>query len=82
MADWIRAARDLEANADHFPERAAELHSTFERVHPFLDGNGRVGRLVLNLLLIRLGYPPAIIYKRDRERYMGALRRADRGEPG
>lgn len=51
-------------------------------VHPFLDGNGRAGRLILNLLLVRLGYPPAIIYKGDRSRYLEALRRADRGDPG
>jgi hypothetical protein len=40
------------------------------------------GRLVLNLLLVRLGYPPAIIYKGDRSRYLNALRRADAGDPG
>jgi fido (protein-threonine AMPylation protein) len=51
-------------------------------IHPFLDGNGRAGRLILNLLLVRLGYPPAIIYKRDRSRYLAALRRADRGDVG
>jgi hypothetical protein len=43
---------------------------------------GRTGRLLLNLLLIRLGYPPAVIYTRDRNRYLRALRRADRGDPG
>jgi fido (protein-threonine AMPylation protein) len=52
------------------------------QIHPFLDGNGRTGRLVPNLLLVRLGYPPAIIYKNDRSRYLAALRRADEGEPG
>jgi hypothetical protein len=45
-------------------------------------GNGRVGRLILNLLLVRLGYPPAIIDKGDRSRYLGALRRPDQGEHG
>ncbi len=54
----------------------------FERIHPFLDGNGRAGRLVLNLLLVRLGFPPAIIYKGDRSRYLAALRRADQGDAG
>jgi hypothetical protein len=37
---------------------------------------------VLNLLLVRLGYPPAIIYKGDRSRYLSTLRRADQGDPG
>ena len=44
-----------------FPERLARVHAEFEQIHPFLDGNGRTGRLVLNLVLVRLGYPPAII---------------------
>ncbi len=57
-------------------------HCRFEQIHPFLDGNGRTGRLLLNLILVRLGFPPAIVYKRDRNRYLEALRRADAGEPG
>jgi cell filamentation protein, protein adenylyltransferase len=64
------------------PEALARLHARFEQIHPFLDGNGRAGRLVLNLLLVRLGYPPAIIYKGERSRYLTALQRADRGDPG
>lgn len=63
-------------------ERIGELHAEFERVHPFLDGNGRTGRLLMNLLLVRLGYPPAIIYKRQRSRYLKALARADKGDAG
>lgn len=59
-----------------------EAHAAFERIHPFLDGNGRAGRLVLNLLLVRLGFPPAIIFKRDRDRYLQALDQADRGDAG
>ena len=46
--------------------RLAELHARLEQIHPFLDGNGRTGRLILNLILVRLGYPQAIIYKGDR----------------
>lgn len=57
-------------------------HAGFERIHPFLDGNGRAGRLLLNLVLVRLGYPPAVIYTRDRTRYLKALRAADNGDPG
>jgi Fic/DOC family len=64
------------------PEAFGSLHARFEQIRPFLDGNGRAGRLVLNLLLVRLGYPPAIIYKGDRSRYLAVLRRADQGDPG
>jgi len=76
----IQGPADLEL--EKLPERLAELHARFERIHPFLDGNGRTGRLVLNLVLVRLGCPPAIIYKRDRPRYLRALRRADGGDHG
>lgn len=48
----------------------------------WFDGNGRAGRLLLNLVLVRLGYPPAIVYKRQRADYLRALRRADEGDPG
>lgn len=64
------------------PEVLARLHNEFERVHPFIDGNGRTGRLVLNLVLVRLGYPPVVIFKRQREAYLSAMQRADAGDYG
>lgn len=83
IRDWVDEAQALrEVRGAELPETLAHLHVRFEQVHPFLDGNGRTGRLVLNLLLIRLGYPPAIIYKGERKRYLNALRRADRGDLG
>lgn len=62
--------------------KRSHFHASFERIHPFRDGNGRVGRLILNLLLVRHGVPPAILYQRDRAKYLRALRRADEGENG
>jgi Fic/DOC family len=83
VSDWITDAQALrKADESTIAEALARLHARFEQIHPFLDGNGRTGRLILNLLLVRLGYPPAIIYKGDRSRYLAALRRADRGDPG
>src|SRR5918996_5979048 len=59
IAEWLdEVALIPTAEPLHFPEALARLHARFERIHPFLDGNGRTGRLVLNLLLGRLGYPP------------------------
>ncbi len=83
VRDWVGDAQKLaKAEDSTIAEDLAKLHARFEQVHPFLDGNGRAGRLILNLLLVRLGYPPAIIYKGHRSRYLAALRRADGGDPG
>jgi fido (protein-threonine AMPylation protein) len=83
LHDWLADARSLpHRDTMDDPEQLAQLHARFERIHPFLDGNGRTGRLVLNLLLVRLGYPPAIVYKRERARYLAALRRSDAGDYG
>ena len=82
MADWLKLANDITPGTLLVAEELAVSHSEFERIHPFLDGNGRVGRLVLNLMLVRMGYPPAIIYKNQRAAYLRALQRADNGDPG
>ncbi len=83
LADWISDAQKLHGEGQAAePEALARVHARFEQIHPFLDGNGRAGRLVLNLLLVRLGYPPAIIYKGDRARYLAALGCADHGDHG
>jgi hypothetical protein len=75
----IRSGRDLDRP---LVEELARLHNEFERIHPFLDGNGRAGRLVLNLVLVRLGYPPVIIFKRQRDAYLTAMQRADLSDYG
>lgn len=81
VTDWLRDANRGPAGDQHAMVFVAEVHARFERIHPFRDGNGRVGRLATNLLLVRHGYPPAVIHKRDRTRYLNALRRADRADP-
>lgn len=83
MADWVAEVNQLrKASATPFPERLAKVHNDFEKIHPYLDGNGRTGRLLLNLLLVRLGYPPAIVFKNERVKYLRAMRKADKGEYG
>ncbi len=59
----------------------AEAHERFERLRPFAAGNGRVGRLVANLLLRRLGLPPFIVAPPQGRHYVAALSRADAGDP-
>ncbi|WP_298286271.1 Fic family protein [Acidocella sp.] len=65
---WYETAGDT-----HPVERAAELHTRFVKIHPFVDGNGRSGRLLLNFELMKAGYPPAVIRKEDRVAYYDAL---------
>ena len=54
-------------------ERIARFHLEFEGIHPFIDGNGRTGRLIMNLDLIREGYPPINVKYTDRRRYYDAF---------
>ncbi|HYD92764.1 MAG TPA: Fic family protein [Flavobacterium sp.] len=60
-------------------ELATVFHHKFAWIHPFFDGNGRTVRLAMNLLLMRKGFPPAIILKNDRKKYYEALNQANNG---
>jgi hypothetical protein len=76
---WSQSTRKLDDK--HPVVHAAIHHAWFERIHPFTDGNGRVGRLLLNFMLLQRGYPPAVIPKAQRLRYLRALELADDGNP-
>ena len=54
-------------------ERIALFHLEFEGIHPFIDGNGRTGRLIMNLDLIRCGFPPINVKFTDRKKYYDAF---------
>ncbi len=63
-------------NLDHPAKIAADAHLRLVTIHPFTDGNGRTARLLLNLLLLGQGYPPALIRKEDRKLYIDSISRA------
>jgi Fic family protein len=64
----------LFSNKDEHPLIiAAEAHTRFVSIHPFIDGNGRTARLILNLILLQNGYVPAIIKNKDRAQYLDAI---------
>jgi Fic family protein len=60
--------------------KAARDHYEFEAIHPFFDGNGRVGRLIMLTQLLSKGYPPALIQVEDRHKYYTALAKGDMGD--
>jgi Fic family protein len=63
------------------PELAAWVQYKFVCIHPFVDGNGRTARLLMNFVLLRNGYPPAVILDLDRKKYYRVLRQADLDRP-
>ncbi len=82
IADWIRLYVDWVreyANTENFIDFIAKQHILFEAIHPFSDGNGRTGRVILNYLLISKGYPHIIIKgdEKNKERYIKALEQGD-----
>ncbi|OGK37639.1 hypothetical protein A3F03_03780 [Candidatus Roizmanbacteria bacterium RIFCSPHIGHO2_12_FULL_41_11] len=71
---WLQGS-----NTDHPVKIAADAHYKLVTIHPFVDGNGRTARLLLNLLLLQAGYPPAVIRKEDRSAYINSLEKGQTG---
>jgi Fic family protein len=67
LLEWYKA--DISDGKRHIIESIAEFHLKFEGVHPFIDGNGRTGRLILNLELVKFGLLPIDIKHKDIARY-------------
>ncbi|MFH1668644.1 MAG: Fic family protein [Candidatus Woesearchaeota archaeon] len=59
---------------------ALTIHHKLEKIHPFADGNGRTGRMMMNYILIMKGYPPIVVSKKKRADYLESLRQADVSE--
>jgi Fic family protein len=77
MEEYISNIRELKLNSI---KKATFIHHELVRIHPFLDGNGRVARLITNLYLMKQGYPPIVLKKEDRRKYYRVLQRADDGD--
>jgi len=71
----VNLAKWYEKHKSKYPPLllAALVHNEFENIHPFQDGNGRVGRLLLNYVLLKHNYPPINIRFKDRQRYYNTL---------
>ena len=73
LIDWYRAK---EAEGEHPIVVAATFHYRFVQIHPFDDGNGRMARLLMNLILMRHGYTIAMVQRDGRERYIAEIEQA------
>jgi len=83
--DFLQVAKDMEnfivwcngeAEKLHPIERASRIHSEFVKIHPFIDGNGRTARLLMNLELMKSGFPPVVLTVENRLAYYEALDKA------
>lgn len=70
---WLQKSKDNPLTV------AVDAHFKLVSIHPFVDGNGRTARLLMNLLLMQSGYPPAIIRKEERKQYLASIEKAQLG---
>lgn len=73
LIKWYRTEDTL-----HILEKAAIFHYRFVAIHPFDDGNGRMARLLMNLILMQAGFPPCIVKNEHRRKYLETLNLADK----
>lgn len=71
---WLRSIQ-----GEHPVKISSDAHYKLVSIHPFVDGNGRASRLLMDLILIQYGYPPAIIKKEERRRYLTSIEEAQLG---
>lgn len=77
MENFMRWLQSIQG--EHPVKIAADAHYKLVSIHPWVDGNGRTSRLLMDLILIQHGYPPAIIRKEERRRYLSSIEEAQLG---
>lgn len=71
--DLVNLIKNYNESKENIIGKIAKFHADFEKIHPFVDGNGRTGRLIMNLELMKAGYPICIVSKEDRLEYYDSL---------
>ena len=66
-------AKDLTNKSNDYINHVAKVHAKFEQIHPFADGNGRVGRLIMNAMLLKQNIAPAVIKQKQKHKYYSCL---------
>lgn len=74
LTEWLQKDSN-----EHSVTLSAMAHYKLVSIHPFVDGNGRTARLLMNLILLQEGYPPAIIRREDRSKYIDSIEKAQLG---
>nr|CAH7765453.1 unnamed protein product [Callosobruchus chinensis] len=80
MDSYVEWLNSEEAQSMHPVRYAALAHYKLVDIHPFIDGNGRTSRLIMNLILLKAGYPPVMVLKEQREKYYDTLKTANMGD--
>ncbi len=68
--------KDINGRRKDIIAKTADIHSRFEQIHPFSDGNGRIGRLLIQAMLLENNFPPAMILQKNKQFYMRYLNKS------
>jgi Fic family protein len=80
MEKWVKEYRQRDLEGENVFSLGAWMHYEFERIHPFTDGNGRVGRLLLNKHFLNRNWPPVHVLPMHRDSYLSSLNQASKGD--